>query len=189
LTRKGLILLDRDGVLDKLVVDPDHGTIDSPLHPDQVEVYPWVPYALDVLCKKGYGLAIVTNQPAAAKGKTTRENLEKVHAKVVAAAESRGAKILTSHICYHRAEDGCECRKPKTGLLEDAFNRNPGFPRKDSWIVGDGLTDIAAGKAAYVKTAFIAPKKIEFRKVFAENGVAEPDEWWESLKEFAEKRE
>src|SRR5215469_5534383 len=117
----GLILLDRDGVLNRVVVDPEHGTIDSPLHPDQVEVFPWVPEALLRLGRAGFALAIVSNQPAAAKGKTTRSNLERVQSRVLAEAESAGARIASSHFCFHRAEDGCDCRKPKTGLLQEAF--------------------------------------------------------------------
>jgi histidinol phosphatase-like enzyme len=69
--RHGLVILDRDGVLNAMVVDAEHGTIDSPLHPSQVEVFPWVPRALARLAGLGFGLAIASNQPAAAKGKTT----------------------------------------------------------------------------------------------------------------------
>jgi len=78
-----LVLLDRDGVLNALVVDPEHGTADSPLHPSQVRLLPGVPEALARLTRAGFVLRIVSNQPAAAKGKTTRANLEAVHEKVV----------------------------------------------------------------------------------------------------------
>src|SRR5260370_22613455 len=108
----GLILLDRDGVLNRVVVDPEHGTIDSPLHPDQVDVFPWVPEALLRLQRAGFGLAIVSNQPAASKGKTTRENLERVQARVLAEAQRAGARIASSHLCFHRSEYGCSRRKP-----------------------------------------------------------------------------
>src|SRR4051812_19021666 len=128
----GLIVLDRDGVLNRVIVDPEHGTIDSPLHPDQVEILPGVPGALLRLNQAGYGLSLASNQPASAKGKTTRKNLEDVHEKVVRLVQGDGGRILSSHICFHRAEDGCGCRKPKTGLLKDAFEANPGFDRAAS---------------------------------------------------------
>ena len=151
----GLILLDRDGVINEMVVDPEHGTADSPLHPDQVVVLPEIPIALAELTKLGYLLAIVTNQPAAAKGKTTQKNLENTHEKIVKLAESAGAKILTSQICYHRREDKCACRKPKALMLENALALAGATLRSNTWMVGDSATDIEAGKAARVKTAFI----------------------------------
>lgn len=182
---RGLILLDRDGVLNEVVIDPEHGTIDSPLHPDQVKVRPEVPRALSELTRLGYGLAIVTNQPSAAKGKTTLANLKAVHEKIVSLVESQGAKILSSHICFHRSEDGCACRKPKPGLLLEAFERNPTYDRAQAWMVGDGVTDVEAGKALGLKTGFLGPKKCDSCKVF-ENRALEPEFWGKSLEEFVQ---
>lgn len=184
-TSQGLILLDRDGVLNRVVIDPEQGIIDSPQHSDQVEVFPWVPMALLRLNQAGYGLAVVTNQPAAAKGKTTRQNLIKVHEKVLSLAQASGARILSSHICYHHAEDGCSCRKPKTGLLQEAFERNRPFERGMSWLVGDGVTDIQAGVACSIKTAFLGPKKCDSCKVL-EDLKLNPDFWGSDLKSFVD---
>lgn len=178
---RGLILLDRDGVLNEVVVDPEHGTIDSPLHPDQVRVYPWVPETLAGLRKMGYALAIVTNQPSAAKGKTTLENLEAVHLKVVKAA---GAPFVGSEICFHRAEDGCSCRKPKPGMLDAVFKKHPELSRSASWMVGDGITDVEAGRAASVRTAYLGPQKCDARKILEDRNLV-PDLWCRDLKDFA----
>lgn len=168
-----------------MVIDPEHGTIDSPMHPSQVQIFPFIPEVLAKLCSMEFGLAIVTNQPAAAKGKTTHKNLLSAHEKVVTLVEEKGAKILSSHICFHRAEDLCSCRKPKTGLLEDAFNSNPTYSREGSWMIGDGVTDIQAGKALGLNTAFIGSKKWDIRRVFADADL-EPTLWVENLKEFLE---
>jgi D-glycero-D-manno-heptose 1,7-bisphosphate phosphatase len=181
----GLILLDRDGTLNKMVIDPEHGTIDSPLHPSQVELYDRVPEALVLLQKKNYGLVIVTNQPAYAKGKTTFQNLKQVHDKVVQFCEAQGAKFLSSHICFHRSEDGCDCRKPKTGLLNEAFSQNPAFLPSHSWMVGDGVHDIRAGQTLSVRTAFIGPKKWDAQRVF-DGFELLPTLWVENLFEFAQ---
>jgi len=180
-----LILLDRDGVLNRLVVDPEQGTVDSPLHPTQVEVFPWVPEAVAMLTKGGYGLVIVTNQPAWAKGKTTQKNLLAVHEAVVNAVISKGGKVLSSYICFHKAEDNCACRKPKTGLLEEAFRSNNGSTRESSWMVGDGLTDIEAGASAGVRTAFLGVRKCDMCQIMTEKG-SNPDFWGPSLMEFSE---
>ena len=172
-------------MLNSVVIDAEHGTIDSPLHPSQVQVYPWVPGALALMNSRHFGLAIATNQPAAAKGKTTRQNLEQVHMTVVNAAEKAGGKILSSHICFHRSEDGCECRKPKPGLLLAAITQNPGFDLNKSWMVGDGVMDIRAGQLAGLKTAFVGSKKWDARRVF-EQMELEPTIWVENVMEFAE---
>ena len=163
--------MDRDGVLNAMVVDAEHGTIDSPLHPSQVEVFPWVPRALVRLEGLGFGLAIASNQPAAAKGKTTLEQLRAVHARVLELAQSDGARILSSHLCFHRQEDDCACRKPRTGLLEQAFAANPGYDRRLSWMVGDGITDIQAGQTLALHTAFVGPRKLEYLKVLEDRSL------------------
>ena len=176
---KPLLILDRDGVLNRHTVDPEQGTIDSPLHPSQVELEKDVPQLLLRLQRLGFTLAIATNQPAAAKGKTTRENLEAVHARIVREAESAGARIASSHICWHRAEDGCRCRKPKPGLLEDAFAANPGTTREGSWMVGDGVTDVQAGKALGLKTGFIGKRRCDACQI-----LQVPPDYWGSLTEL-----
>ena len=150
-----LILLDRDGVLNQMVIDPEHGLADSPLHPSQVVLVDGVADALARLTEAGYGLAIVSNQPAAARGKTSRENLEAVQARVIEAASASGARILSSHLCWHRAEDGCACRKPAVGLLQAALEAHPEHARAGAWMVGDGITDIQAGRTLGLQTAFI----------------------------------
>jgi D-sedoheptulose 7-phosphate isomerase len=180
-----LVLLDRDGVLNALVVDPEHGTIDSPLHPSQVEMRPGVPEALSALVGAGFVLRIVSNQPAAAKGKTTRQNLEAVHRKVVELVESRGARIASSHLCFHRHEDGCACRKPRTGLLEEALRTHSDRPPAVCWMAGDGVADVQAGAAMNLRTAFLAPRKSDVAAVLVQAGVS-PSLWVDGLVPFAE---
>lgn len=178
-----IVFLDRDGVLNAVRVDPEHGTIDSPLHPSQVEVFPWVPDALAGIAGLGYTLAIVTNQPSSAKGKTTRKNLEDVHARIVEIAQSSGAVIATSEICFHRAEDGCTCRKPAPGMLDAAFLTLGGKTKNDVWMVGDGVTDVEAGVRFGAKTAFLGPRKCDACKVLESRSLT-PTFWGKNLKEF-----
>ncbi len=179
--RRGLILLDRDGVLNEMVVDPEHGTVDSPLHPSQVKVVGGIPRVLRDLCDIGYQLAIVTNQPAAAKGKTTIENLKQVQVLIETECQSLGAKILVSEICFHRREDRCECRKPKPGMLNHAIAVAGENLRSSTWMVGDGVTDIEAGIAAGVKTAFVGLTHCSSCQIMK---TLQPDRRFGSLAEF-----
>lgn len=150
-----LIVLDRDGVLNRTVPNPAEPRPDSPLRVAEVDVFPWVPGALRELAAAGFGLVIASNQPAWAKGKVSREELLAVHAAVVQAVEAEGARVLSSHLCLHRAEDGCACRKPATGLLAEAFARHPRFRPADAWMVGDRASDVVAGAAFGLRTALV----------------------------------
>ncbi len=179
---KPLILLDRDGVLNRMVVDAEHGTIDSPLHPRQVELIAGVPEALARLTAAGYTLAVVTNQPAAAKHKTTRANLEAVHETVLAGACRLGGRIASSHICFHRAEDGCSCRKPKPGLLREALTTHGS---DGAWMVGDGITDVQAGAALGLRTGFLGPRKCDACKILGQCELS-PTWWGPDLRTFAD---
>jgi D-glycero-D-manno-heptose 1,7-bisphosphate phosphatase len=154
--RPGLIVLDRDGVLNRLLPNPAEPRPDSPMRASEVSVFAWVPDVLRDLTAAGYGLAIASNQPAWAKGKTTRGDLEAAHAEVLRLCTAAGGVILSSHICYHRAEDGCACRKPAIGLLEQAFGRHGQYSRASSWMVGDRAPDVLAGAAFGLQTALLA---------------------------------
>jgi D-glycero-D-manno-heptose 1,7-bisphosphate phosphatase len=155
-----LIVLDRDGVLNPLIRTGNlDEPFDSPLRPSEASVFPWVPGVLRSLTEAGYGLVVATNQPAWAKGKAARADLEEVNRIVVAEAEREGGVILSSHVCFHRAEDGCACRKPKTGLLEEAFRRHSAYLVKESWMVGDRAVDVLAGAAFKMKTALLTAVK------------------------------
>jgi D-glycero-D-manno-heptose 1,7-bisphosphate phosphatase len=180
-----LIVLDRDGVLNRLCDNPAEPRPDSPMRPSEVAVFPWVPAALRDLTAAGFGLVIASNQPAAAKGKTTRAELEAAHAEVLRQATMSGGVILSSHLCFHRAEDGCACRKPATGLLEEAFARHSTFARAGSWMVGDRAPDILAGSSFGLQTAYLGEVASDDYATLVARGVR-PSFHGPDLRHFAE---
>lgn len=180
-----VIVLDRDGVLNKMIVHQEHGIIDSPMVPEQVELQERSAEALNLLRGLGYLLVIATNQPAAKKGKTTFENLSAVHCRIVEALRSEGGHIDQSYISPYLREDHHPYRKPGTGMLEQAFHDFPSLQREDSWMIGDGATDILCGKRFGLKTAFIGPRKTDIIRVVHET-AGSPDLWCDSLIDFAE---
>jgi D-glycero-D-manno-heptose 1,7-bisphosphate phosphatase len=181
---RGLVVLDRDGVLNRLLPNQAEPRPDSPMRASEVDVFPWVPEALRALMRAGFGLVIASNQPAWAKGKTTRADLEAAHAAVLRAAQSDGAVILSSHLCFHRAEDGCACRKPAIGLLTEAFARHPGYDPAASWMVGDRAPDIVAGAAFGLRTALLGDEAGGERAALAARGI-EPSFHGRDLRDFA----
>jgi D-glycero-D-manno-heptose 1,7-bisphosphate phosphatase len=134
----------------------------------------------------GFTCVIVSNQPAAAKGKTTRANLEAVHAEILKQVQREGGRIANSYICFHKAEDHCACRKPNTGLLEQAFKDHPKAVRSASWMVGDGLTDIQAGQRFGLQTAFLAAHKCDTCQTARKDAEA-PTLWVNDLEEFTDR--
>jgi D-glycero-D-manno-heptose 1,7-bisphosphate phosphatase len=180
-----LIVLDRDGVLNRLLDKPAEPRPDSPMRPSEVEVFPWVPAVLRELTAAGFGLVIASNQPAAAKGKTTHAELEAVHAEVLRVATANGGVVLSSHLCFHRAEDGCACRKPATGLLEEAFARHGTFARARSWMVGDRAPDILAGSAFGLLTAYLGDVASDEYATLTARGVR-PSFQGRDLRDFAD---
>ncbi len=179
-----LLIFDRDGVLNAMCIHQEHGTIDSPLNEYEVSIVPGVPEALATCTRLGYKIAIATNQPAAAKGKTTRANLERVHACILSRLTSCGAKIASSEICWHTQEDRCTCRKPQATMLLKALTMHEAHPAH-SWMIGDGITDMQAGLAAGVRLAFLGPKKCDSCKVHERLGIW-PHYWGKDVPSFVE---
>jgi D-glycero-D-manno-heptose 1,7-bisphosphate phosphatase len=180
----GLIILDRDGVLNETLHNPAEARPDSPLSVDAVVIFPWVPSVLRSLTDRGYQLSIATNQPAFAKGKVSLDVLQQVHARILDQITCEGARISSSHVCLHRAEDGCECRKPKPGLLLDALAHHPEHDRRRCWMVGDRATDVLAGVAVGVQTALLGDTTGRERRELASAAV-QPSFCGADLRDFS----
>jgi histidinol-phosphate phosphatase family protein len=183
--RSRLIVLDRDGVLNRTIHNPAEPRPDSPLRAAEVTVFPWVAAVLRRLNDAGFGLVIASNQPASAKGKATRAELELVHQLIVEGAQQAGAVILSSHICFHRAEVGCACRKPATGLLEEAFRQHPEFEVAASWMAGDRATDVLCGASFGLRTALLGPPDAGDTALLS-NRQVQPSFQGRDLRDFAD---
>ena len=110
-----------------------------PASVDELEILPGVPGALARLRAAGYALVVVTNQPDIARGATTREAVDAIHARL------RTLLALDDiRVCPHDDADQCACRKPKPGLLL----REPAHDMAASVMVGDRWRDVEAGRAA-----------------------------------------
>jgi len=141
------VFLDRDGVLNLALVRD--GQPYSPANLDELELAPGAPEALRELKALGFKLLVVTNQPEVARGNTTRAAVEQIHRQI--AAELPVDEIF---VCYHKDGDGCDCRKPKPGMLLEGV-RKYDVDVKSSFMVGDRWRDIEAGQNAGCRTIFI----------------------------------
>jgi D-glycero-D-manno-heptose 1,7-bisphosphate phosphatase len=155
------VFLDRDGVINDLVLNQVNGRYESPYRPFELRLCPGSIDALLELQRGGYMLFVVSNQPAHAKGTVQIEDLFAVHDAFHAQISSRGVKFSEYYYCYHHP-DGvvkgysgpCECRKPKPFFLQKA-RRQYDIDLASSWMIGDRDADIACGKNAGVRTILI----------------------------------
>lgn len=141
------VFLDRDGVLNEAIIRdgrpyPPASLAELKLAPDAAE-------ALNRLKMAGFLLIVVTNQPDVARRTQTREAVEAIHAALAAALP-----IDDFFTCWHDDGDGCDCRKPKPGLMLEAAGKYP-IDLEWSFLVGDRWRDIDAGAAAGCQTALI----------------------------------
>ena len=148
---KRALFLDRDGVIDALV-EHDNGEWGAPLRPQHVRILPGVLEAMNAAAAQGWVLFVVTNQPDAAKGKTTQASLHDVHEELLRQLGS--APITEFFYCFHRAEDLCACRKPSPYFVEHAA-RYHDVDLAQSWFAGDADTDVECGRRAGCRTALI----------------------------------
>jgi len=158
---KKAIFLDRDGVLNELVLNPATGEYEPPHTPDDLILFPDTIESLRILRDAGYELFLVSNQPDYAKGKTTFENIRAVHTRFNHIVGSGGIHFRDSYYCYHHPYGTvpgfscvCECRKPKPYFLVKA-SREYGIDLRRSWMIGDRDSDIGCGKAAGTRTILI----------------------------------
>lgn len=186
------VFLDRDGVINELYWNEDTEQLDSPLKRAHFRLLPGVTQALRALQEAGYLLFIVTNQPAAAKGKTTYEELCAINHDFVRQMQREGVEIAEVAMCPHygaltaRTREkylirDCGCRKPKTGLI-DRIQEKYSIDRENSWMVGDSATDILCGKGAGLHTAFLGKFKCDLCMMI---GNQKPDVVCEDLPSFA----
>ena len=144
---RGCVFLDRDGVLIKTHVRNAKPYAISSM--DDYEVLDGVVAGIDALRKKGFLLIGVTNQPDVANGKTARSVVDEINERL-----KTDLGLDEIYTCYHRREDRCDCRKPKTGLFEQACQDFDVDVTK-SYMVGDRISDVEAGQNMSVRTIFI----------------------------------
>jgi D-glycero-D-manno-heptose 1,7-bisphosphate phosphatase len=178
------VFLDRDGVINELVLNPDTGEYEPPHFPEDLIIFPYVIDSLLILQDAGFGLFLVSNQPDYAKGKTTLENLHAVHTRLHHILSMEGIHFQKYYYCYHHPRGVipeysflCECRKPKPFFILQA-SHDYRIDLRHSWMIGDRDSDIICGKTAGVKTI-----SIEYKHSVQSRGILHPDFSVANLKE------
>lgn len=148
---KGLIILDRDGVINH---DSEHFIKNV----DEWQPIPGSLQAIAALTKAGFTLAIASNQSGIARGLFDQDALDAMHAKMLGLINAAGGHIGRVVICPHGPDDGCACRKPRPGMLEQLaqhFDTSlQGVP-----VIGDALRDLEAAAAVGARPILVRSGK------------------------------
>ncbi len=134
-----LLILDRDGVINH----------DSDAYIKSVAE--WIPLpgsieAIAQLSKAGWTVAVATNQSGIARGYYDVATLDAMHARLRTLVAEQGGELGLIVYCPHGPDAGCDCRKPKPGMLE-TIAAHYDVPLTGLWFVGDSLSDLEAAKA------------------------------------------
>jgi imidazoleglycerol-phosphate dehydratase/histidinol-phosphatase len=130
-----ILFVDRDGTL---IEEPSDEQVDRL---DQVRLLPGVFAALQTLQRAGYRLVMVSNQDGLGTEHLPREHFEQVHQFVLQLFSSQGIEFDAVFICPHFLHEQCECRKPRTGLVNPYLQAHS-MDRERSAMIGDRDTDL-----------------------------------------------
>jgi D-glycero-D-manno-heptose 1,7-bisphosphate phosphatase len=136
------VFLDRDGVLNKR--PPEHEYVTSA---DSLELLPGVAGAVSSLQGAGYLPIVVSNQRGVARGLVSEQTLREIEQRLLEA----GVPIAAFYYCRHDTIAGCDCRKPRPGLLLEAA-ADYELDLGSSVLIGDEETDVSAGRSAGCRT-------------------------------------
>src|SRR3954463_14370940 len=137
--RKG-VFLDRDGVI--VIPEFRDGRSFAPRRVEDFRLFPGAAASLQRLKSAGFLLVVVTNQPDVGNGLVPRSEVDAMHEIMM-----RELPLDVVKACLHGQTDGCQCRKPKPGMILEAA-RELGIDPRMSFMVGDRKSDIEAGRAS-----------------------------------------
>lgn len=142
------VFIDRDGVIFRPTSRMGSSGPTAPFSVNEAVLFEGLEEALAMLKECGFLRILVTNQPDIAYGHLSESEWERIHLKL------GHLDFDDTFVCFHRKEDGCECRKPKPGMLLTA-QRKWGIDPATSYMVGDTDKDMSAAKRAGCKNILV----------------------------------
>jgi D-glycero-D-manno-heptose 1,7-bisphosphate phosphatase len=166
------VFLDRDGVINELVIVSEEGFVDSPNSSKQFALINGVIKALKILKKSGYLLIIISNQPGIAKRQYTIKEFNKIKEKMEKGLGQHKITLDAQYYCLHhphakvsKYKIKCKCRKPHTKLVTDAL-KEYNIELKKSFFIGDGIIDMQLAKKIRCKGIFIGNVNSTISNIF-----------------------
>ncbi len=140
MSERKAIFLDRDGVINKLILES--GISRSPRLIEEFIINSEIPHFIATFKNLGYLILVITNQPEVSRGLVSKEQVEEFHRLIFDLLV-----IDDIFVCWHDKDDECSCRKPKPGLLIEAKQKYD-IDMVNSFFIGDRTIDFDAAKAA-----------------------------------------
>lgn len=157
------IFIDRDGTINKHI-----GLLRNK---NEMQLIPKVSEAIRRVNASRYIIVIITNQPVIARGLCTEQELKEIHQRLQRLLGEEGAYVDDIYYCPHHPDRGypgevselkidCQCRKPKTGLIDICAQRY-NIDINESWMIGDTYRDMKTGNNAGLKTILVKTGMLE----------------------------
>ena len=143
---RGAVFFDRDGILNEEV-----GYLDDP---DRLQLIPGAAEAMRLLNEAGILAIVISNQAGIGRGYFSATTVEAIHERLAEQLAWRDARFDAVYYCPHYPSDGCDCRKPKTGMLVRAA-REHGIDLRRAFVVGDKVSDLDAGRRVGCQTVLV----------------------------------
>lgn len=159
------VFLDRDGVVNRKPPEGKYVGKWGDFHP-----LPGVEEALAALNASGRTIIVITNQRGVALGLYTEDDVCSLHLELQRHLSGFSAHIDAFYYCPHD-KNQCNCRKPGTGLFEQAFRNFPRASPANSIVIGDSISDIQAARRLSIRSIFITGNA-RFRKAGAEQAAS-----------------
>ncbi len=169
-----LVILDRDGVINA----------DSPEYIKSASEWVALPHSLEAIAKlgrAGFTVIVASNQSGLGRGLFDADALASIHDKMLREVRHHGGDISAIYFCPHRPDEGCECRKPRPGLLQQIANDRQ-ISMRDVPIIGDSARDLDAARSVGARPILVLTGN--GRKTLASG--AQVDEVFEDLEQAAD---
>ncbi len=151
-----IIFLDRDWVLNKKA--PEHEYIKSR---DKFQRNNWAKELIKYLNTKLYNVVVITNQQWIWKWQFTIPDLENIHINMNTELSKIWARIYKFYFCPHLSSDNCNCRKPKTWMLELASQKLNIKNKSEMFLIWDSDSDIECANNFWIQSLRIETDKLE----------------------------
>ena len=142
------VFVDRDGVINQERSDYVKSI-------SELEIYPNVAKNIKLLKDAGFLVIVITNQSAVNRGIVTHEMINQIHNSIQDHLKKYGTFLDGFYYCPHTPNENCNCRKPKSGLLEKAI-LELNIDLNSSWMIGDSDSDIEAANSIGCKAIKIS---------------------------------
>lgn len=156
------VFYDRDGVINEMTFDEENGLVHIPWQTNQIVLNHGIIELLKATKKSGFLNVIVSNQPDIGLNRITEKIFKDIEEDIFQKIKDDDAIIDKAYYCFHhpfakieKYKKECNCRKPKAGLFLQAA-KEINIDLSQSWMIGDGIFDIVAGRNAGCKTILIA---------------------------------